>query len=93
MAKLPTTIEDLACMINEGFTAMQKSIDGLKDDVELVKHIQQDMLDEVNATHEDVRYLRTTVTMLAHTDAAHEAAIESLKTRMGRVEKKVGLAS
>ena len=38
----------------------------------------KDMLEDLTATHEDVRYVRTTVTMLAQSDAAHEAAIESI---------------
>ena len=50
------------------------------------------MLEEVTATHEDVRYVRTTMTMLARSDAAHEAAIESLSKRLERVERKVGIA-
>ena len=50
------------------------------------------MLEELTATHEDVRYVHTTVTTLAHSDAAHEAAIESLRKRLERVERKVGIA-
>jgi predicted nucleic acid-binding Zn-ribbon protein len=53
--------------------------------------LMQDMLEELTATHEDVRSVRTTVTMLAHTDAAHEATIESLRKRLERVERKVGI--
>ncbi len=52
----------------------------------------KDMLEDLTATHEDVRYVRTTVTMQAHSDAAHEAAIESLRKRLERVERKVGIA-
>jgi hypothetical protein len=37
-------------------------------------------------------YVRTTVTMLARSDTAHEAAIESLRRRLDRVERKVGIA-
>ena len=36
-------------------------------------------------------YVRSTVTMLAQSDAAHEAAIESLTKRVERVERKVGI--
>jgi hypothetical protein len=32
------------------------------------------MLEELTATHDDVRYVRTTVTTLAHSDAVHAAA-------------------
>jgi len=48
-------------------------------------------LQELTATHEDVRYVRNTVTMLVRSDAAHEAAIDSLRARVERVERKVGI--
>lgn len=51
-----------------------------------------EMIEELTATHEDVRYVRNTVTMLAQSDAAHEAAIASLRKRLERVERKVGIA-
>jgi chaperonin cofactor prefoldin len=50
----------------------------------------KEMIEELTATHEDVRYVRNTVTMLAQSDAAHEAAIASLRKRLERVERKVG---
>jgi predicted nucleic acid-binding Zn-ribbon protein len=53
--------------------------------------LMQDMLEELTATHDDVRSVRTTVTTLAQSDAAHETAIESLRKRLGRVERKVGI--
>jgi hypothetical protein len=52
----------------------------------------QDMLGELTATHEDMRSVRRTVTMLVKSDAAHEAAIESLRKRVERVERKVGIS-
>jgi len=54
--------------------------------------LMMEMLEELSATHEDVRYVRNTVTTLARSDAAHEAAIESLRKRLERVERKVGIA-
>jgi predicted nucleic acid-binding Zn-ribbon protein len=57
-----------------------------------LKGLMKEMLEDLTATHEDVRYVRTTVTMLAQSDAAHEAAIESLRKRLERVERKVGSA-
>jgi chaperonin cofactor prefoldin len=53
----------------------------------------KDTLQELTATHEDVRYVRTTVTALARSDAAQEVAIESLRKRLERVEKKVGMTT
>jgi hypothetical protein len=90
MEKLPTTIEALAAMMNQGFTETQQHMDAqlaaLKG--EMMMGIMKDMAEELTATHEDVRYVRTTMTMLARSDAA----IESLRKRVKRVERKVGIA-
>jgi len=45
------------------------------------------MMEELTATHEDVRDVRNTVTMLSRNDAA----LASLRNRLERVEKKVGI--
>jgi ABC-type transporter Mla subunit MlaD len=62
-----------------------------KEHVTELTGLMKDMLQELTATHDDVRYVRTTVTTLARSDAAHEAAIESLTKRVERVERKVGI--
>jgi hypothetical protein len=77
-------------MINHGFTETQKHMDHRLDKVE---QIQKDMLEELTATHEDVRYVRITVTILVTSDAAQDAAIASLRKRLERVERKDGLAN
>jgi type II secretory pathway component PulM len=64
----PTTLDDLAVMINGGFTTMQEQIDD-------VKGTMKDMAEELNATLEDVRYLRRSADMLVRNDAAQDAAI------------------
>jgi hypothetical protein len=58
------------------------------------------MVEELNATHEDVRYLRRSVDMLVRNDMAQDAAITLLTvlintfaTRVTRFGKKVGLAN
>jgi hypothetical protein len=84
MDKLPTTIEELAAMLYKHMAS--------KEDINRVEHIQKEMLEELTATHEDVRYVRNTVTMLVTSVAAHEAANESLRKRVERVERKVGIA-
>ena len=93
----PTTLDDLAQMINQGFTETQKHIDQRLDTMDArlgkVEQIQKDMLDELSATHEDVRYLRRSMDMLVRNDAAQDAAIKILATRVTRLEKKVGLAN
>jgi hypothetical protein len=71
---------------------MMETVAEVKESMTVVKETMHEMLGELTATHEDVRYVRTSVTMLARSDAAHEAAIESLRKRLERVERKVGMA-
>ena len=63
------------------------------ESIEAVKDTMQEMLDELNATHEDVRDIRRTVTALVRNDAAQDAAIKILTARITRLKKKVGLAN
>jgi uncharacterized protein YoxC len=79
-----TTLDDLAAMMNGGFSHMQRQIDD-------VKGTMKDMVEDVNAMHEDVRYLRRSMDMLVRNDAAQDAAIKTLTARVTRLEKKVGL--
>jgi chaperonin cofactor prefoldin len=55
--------------------------------------IMKDMVEELTATHEDVRYIRTTVNLLVRNDVAQDAAINTLSARVARLEKKVGLTN
>jgi uncharacterized protein (UPF0335 family) len=66
-------------------------LDKLRGEMKGMTDTMTDMMEELTATHEDVRYVRHTVTMLVKSDAAHEAAIESLRKRVERVERKVGI--
>jgi septal ring factor EnvC (AmiA/AmiB activator) len=107
-SSMPATTTDLSALKTEIIAAVKDSVQGLatqetvsavmetvaetKESVTDLKGLMQEMLEELTATHEDVRYVRTTVTTLAHSDAAHEAAIESLRKRLERVERKVGIA-
>ena len=58
----PTTLDDLAAMINRSFTEAQKHTDAqlaaLRGEL---TGIMKDLAEELTATHEDVRYIRTTV--------------------------------
>ena len=67
-------------------TTVTETVAETKEGVTELTGLMKDMLQELSATHEDVRYVRTSMTMLAHSDAAHEAAIESLRKRLERVE-------
>jgi chaperonin cofactor prefoldin len=104
----PVTTADLGVMKTEIIEVVKNSVQGLatqetvnaimetvaetKEGMTGLTGLMQDMLEELTTTHEDVRYVRHTVTMLAQSDAAHDAAIESLRKRVERVEKKVGIA-
>jgi ABC-type transporter Mla subunit MlaD len=86
----PTTLDDLAVMINQGFTETQKHIDRQLDNMD---GVLKDVVEELNATHQDVRYLRRSVDMLIRNDVAQDAAINTLMARVTRLEKKVGLTN
>jgi hypothetical protein len=84
-------------MINQGFTETQQYIDkrlgGMDQRLDDMKDVLKDMVQELTATHEDVRYIRTTVNLLVRNDVAQDAAIKTLSVRVARLEKKVGLAN
>ena len=99
----PATTADLGSMKSEIIAAVKDSVQGLstqetvsavmetvaetKEGVTELKGLVTDMMEELTATHEDVRDVRNTVTMLSRNDAA----LASLRNRLERVEKKVGI--
>jgi hypothetical protein len=86
------TQEDLKALApQETVNAIMETVAETKEGMTELTGLMQDMLEELTATHDDVRSVRATVTMQAHSDAAHEAAIESLRKRLERVERKVGM--
>jgi hypothetical protein len=90
----PTTLDELAVMINRSFTEAQKHTDAqlaaLRGEL---TGIMKDMAEELTATHEDVRYIRTTVNLLVRNEVAQDAAIKTLSARVARLERKVGLVN
>ena len=81
-------VEELARMTAKEFLTLGSKVDtGFAE----IKGIMKDMLKEMGATHEDVRYIRKSVEMLTRGQAEQEAAIDGLEARMVRVERKVGL--
>ena len=87
------TKDDLkALATRETVNAVMETVAETKEHVTELTGLMKEMLHELGATHEDVRYVRASMTMLAHSDAAHEAAIESLRKRLEYVERKVGIA-
>ena len=97
----PATKADLSALKTEIIEAVQDTVKGFatqetvsvvmetvaetKESMTELTGLMKEMLHELGATHEDVRYVRASMTMLAHSDAAHEAAIESLRKRLDRV--------
>ena len=73
-------------------SAVMETVAETKEGVTELTGLMTEMMEELTATHEDVRSVRNTVNMLVRSDAAHEAALESLRTRVERVERKVGIA-
>jgi hypothetical protein len=87
------TQEDLKALApQETVNAIMETVAETKEGMTGLTGLMMEMLEKLSATHEDVRYVRNTVTTLARSDAAHEAAIESLRKRLERVERKVGIA-
>jgi septation ring formation regulator EzrA len=72
-------------------TTVTETVAETKEDVTALTGLMKDMLQELTATHDDVRAVRRTVTTLVKSDVAHEAAIEPLRNRLERVERKVGI--
>jgi uncharacterized protein (UPF0335 family) len=88
------TMETLAKMIHEGFknTATKEDLNRVKEDVNRVEQTQKDMLEELTATHADVRYLRSSVDILTRNEAERDALVKGLVARVHRLEQKAGLA-
>jgi len=84
-----TTLDDLAVMINKGFTETQTHLDQRLDTMEGVLN---DAVEELTATHADVRYLRSSVDILTRNEAERDALVKDLVARVHRLEQKAGLA-
>ena len=84
-SKSQITLDDLAGMVKQGFDAVGGRIDK-------VEQVQKDMLEELIATHADVRYLRSSVDILTRNEAERDAAVKDLTARVHRLEQKAGLA-
>ena len=87
------TIDELSAMTQRGLADVEQRIGERMDTgFSALTTLMQDMFMEVTATHADVRVVQRTADILVRSDAAHEAAIKDLTTRMLRLERKAGLA-
>ena len=84
-------INSLAIAVKKGFKEVHERM-ATKDELNTLKETQKDMLEELNATHDDVRYVRNTVHILVKHDTAQDTAIQSLSARVHRLERKAGIA-
>jgi hypothetical protein len=80
------TLDDLAAMISQGFKSTAS-----KEDIERAEQIQREMLEELTATHADVRYLRGSMDILTRNEAERNAL--GLVACVWRLEQKAGLAT
>ena len=69
---------------------LKTDVSSLKTDVSGLKEAMKVLVEEMNATHTDVRYIKSTVSMLTRSDTAQEASIQDLTSRVHRLEQKVG---
>jgi predicted nucleic acid-binding Zn-ribbon protein len=83
------TVEELAT--RDTVNAIMETVAETKEGMTKLTGLMQDMHEELTATHADVRHIRNTTEMLVKSDAAHETAIASLRKRLERVERKVGI--
>ena len=86
------TLEDLAAMTQRGFADVEQRLGGRMDTgFQVLAQTMKDMLEEMSSMHGDVRYIRSTMNALTHSDIAQEAIIIDLKARVHRLEQKAGL--
>ncbi|MEK7560913.1 MAG: hypothetical protein AAB539_03085 [Patescibacteria group bacterium] len=87
------TIEDLAMMVNKGFTEHADRMDKIEGRLDNVESCMGLILEELRRTHDDVRQMRSRETLLQQDNTAHEADIQRLQARVSRLEQKAGLAA
>lgn len=87
------TIEDLAILVKRGFdqTATKQELKEMatKQDIH---ELRKDVTERLDAIEDDIRDLKIAVGPLVRIVAALETDVRSLHLRLGRVERKIGLA-
>lgn len=89
------TIEDLAALIQRTMASkddLHAFRGEISEEMNVLRGQVLEVLEEMNATHADVRYIRSTVDKLVRSDIAQNTAIEDLASRTHRLEQKAGLA-
>jgi methyl-accepting chemotaxis protein len=71
------TTEDLKALApRETVSTVMEAVAETKEGMTELTGLMQDMLEELTATHEDVRYVRTTVTTLAQSDEEFQDVLD-----------------
>jgi methyl-accepting chemotaxis protein len=71
------TQEDFKALApQETVNAIMETVAETKEGMTELTGLMQDMLEELTATHEDVRYVRTTVTTLAQSDEEFQDVLD-----------------
>jgi methyl-accepting chemotaxis protein len=83
LADLKEALTGLATQEDRKALAPQETVNAIMETVAETKEgmteltgLMQDMLEELTATHEDVRYVRTTVTTLAQSDEEFQDVLD-----------------
>ena len=71
------TTEDLKALASrETVSTVMEAVAETKEGMTELTGLMQDMLEELTATHEDVRYVRTTMTTLAQSDEEFQDVLD-----------------
>jgi predicted nucleic acid-binding Zn-ribbon protein len=81
MAEKITTIEDLAAMIQRTMASKEE-----------IQEFRREVADEHDRIRSDIRDIKTTLGPLVRTVAIMEREFQDLHMRVGRLERKVGMA-
>jgi len=91
MAKNNLKIDDLAVMINRGFSDIHKRLDLTAAKQEL-QELRKDMTEALRIIADDVHDLKIAMGPLVRVVAALETDIRNLNMRVNRLERRFGLA-
>lgn len=95
MKKKSITIDDLAVMVQRGFTATDKKIDDFRGEfIEFKEYTEKrfrSVDQELSALGEVLKLLREDMKMLRRESIQNEVDIRDLKSRVARLEKEAGL--
>ncbi|MBI3442997.1 MAG: hypothetical protein HY007_04470 [Candidatus Sungbacteria bacterium] len=85
--KLMATKDDLKGLATQAaLSTVMEAVAETKESVTEMKGIMQDMLEEMNAMHDDTRSIRSRVDALVRNDIAQDVAIENLASQVQQLK-------